>query len=101
MRAANISPTPSEIAAVSYQLWLDRGCPVGSDQEDWFRAEALLKAAIDTPTESEMVGEFAAELWEGHWEVWEREWANARWIWDVRAPVMGVATRARAAGKAA
>jgi hypothetical protein len=36
--AATASPTESEIAAVAYQLWLDNGCPTGSDQEDWFRA---------------------------------------------------------------
>src|ERR1035438_5130748 len=33
--------TEGEIATVAYQLWLDNGCPVGSDQEDWFRAEAM------------------------------------------------------------
>src|ERR1017187_2908210 len=40
--AATVSPTESEIATVAYQLWLDNGCPIGSDQEDWFRAEAML-----------------------------------------------------------
>ena len=94
--AANVSPTESEIATVAHQLWLDSGCPVGSDQEDWFRAEAmLLKNALvakceDLPrrpsipryeyrTESEMLAEFR---WEGHWEVWESEWGGARWVWD-------------------
>jgi len=43
--AATVSPTENEIAGVAYQLWLDNGCPVGSDQEDWFRAEATLKNA--------------------------------------------------------
>ena len=28
-----------EIAALAYQYWQERGCPIGSDQEDWFRAE--------------------------------------------------------------
>jgi hypothetical protein len=32
-----------ETARVAYQLWLDRGCPNGSDLEDWFRAEEILK----------------------------------------------------------
>ena len=94
--AATVSPTESEIAAVAYQLWLDNGCPAGSDQEDWFRAEALLRNALvakcedlsgrpsiprgDTRTESAV-----AELrWEGHWEIWEMEWGGARWVWDVR-----------------
>lgn len=95
-----VNPTESEIATVAYQLWLDSGCPIGSDQEHWFRAEAMLRNALvakhedlsrrpsrprrDTLTESEMVAEFTWERWEGHWEVWEREWGCARWIWDVR-----------------
>jgi hypothetical protein len=92
---ATVGPTESEISTVAYQLWLDKGRPVGSDQEDWFRAEAMLTNALvakgddpsirpsiqacDTSTESEMV-DFR---WEGHWEVWEREWGGARWIWDL------------------
>jgi Protein of unknown function (DUF2934) len=31
------------VEAMAYQLWLQRGCPTGSDQEDWYRAEAELK----------------------------------------------------------
>jgi hypothetical protein len=93
--AASVGPTESEIAAVAFQLWLNNGCPVGSDQEDWFRAEAMLKDALvakceglserpsiprcDTRTESEMVVEIR---WKGHWEVWESEWGGLRWTWD-------------------
>ena len=33
----------SAIAALAYQLWQQRGCPIGSDQQDWFRAEEDLK----------------------------------------------------------
>ncbi len=93
--AAAVSPTESEIAAVAYQLWLTNGCPFGSDQEDWFRAEAMLKNALvaecedlperasipqcDTPAEFEMQAEFR---WHGHWEVWEMEWGKPRWVWD-------------------
>jgi len=32
-----------EVAALAYKLWQERGCPIGSDQEDWFRAENELK----------------------------------------------------------
>jgi hypothetical protein len=32
------------IAALAYQYWQKRGCPTGSDQEDWFRAENELTA---------------------------------------------------------
>jgi hypothetical protein len=31
------------IAARAYELWQERGCPTGSDQEDWFRAEEELR----------------------------------------------------------
>ena len=93
--AATVNPTESEIVTLAYQLWLDNGCPVGSDQEHWLRAEAMLKNAVvakcedlarrpsiprsDTRAESEMLPEFR---WDGHWEVWEMEWGGARWIWD-------------------
>ena len=93
--AATVSPTESEISTVAYRLWLDNGCPAGSDQEDWLRAEAMLKNALVaqcedlsrgpsiprfyTRADSEILVEFR---WEGHWEVWEREWGGARWIWD-------------------
>ena len=112
--AAAVSPTESEIATVAYQLWLERGCPIGSDQEDWFQAEAMLKNAIvvkcedrlrgpsipcgNTRTVSGMPAEFP---WEGHWEVWEREWVSARWVWDVHDSGVGVSKRASASGKAA
>jgi len=112
--AVTVSPTESEIATMAYQLWLERGCAMGSDQEDWFRAEEMLKNApvvkckdrfrspsipcCDTRTESEMLAEFP---WEGHWEVWEREWVSPRWVWDVRVSRVGVSNRACLAGKAA
>ncbi len=41
--AVPVDPSEVEIARVAYQLWMDRGCPAGSDQEDWFRAEEILK----------------------------------------------------------
>ena len=33
----------SEIAALAYELWQERGCPIGSPDKDWFRAEQELK----------------------------------------------------------
>ena len=44
----NVSPSPtntpdqSAIATRAYELWIQRGRPDGSDQEDWFRAEQEL-----------------------------------------------------------
>ena len=97
--AATIGPTESEIATLAYQLWQDNGCPVGSDKEDWFRAEAMLKNALvgkgqdlsgrrsvprdDNRSEFEMLAEFRLE---GHWVVWESEWGGARWIGDLVTP---------------
>ena len=46
-RRATASPDPSEIeiAQRAYQRWLARGCPQGDGREDWFAAEAELRAA--------------------------------------------------------
>jgi Protein of unknown function (DUF2934) len=46
--APNSSPPESlslrddAIEKLAYQLWLERGCPAGSPEEDWFRAEQVL-----------------------------------------------------------
>ena len=96
---AIVCPTEGEIAAVAYRMWVDNGCPVGSDLEDWFRAEEMLKnplvskcedlssprtaPCIDTFIESEILVECQLE---GHWEVWEREWEGAHWVWDSGRP---------------
>ena len=29
-------------ALLAYQFWMERDCPVGSPEEDWFRAERAL-----------------------------------------------------------
>jgi hypothetical protein len=86
--AATVCPTESEIAVVAYQLWVNNGCPAGTDREDWYRAEAMLKDALLAKCEGPSRGasiprfEMLAELrFEGHWEVWEREWVSARWTW--------------------
>jgi hypothetical protein len=42
--AAAAVPDHSSIAALAYQLWLAKGCPIGSDQDDWFLAESMLKS---------------------------------------------------------
>jgi len=45
---ASVSPNYDKIAALAYELWLGRGCPIGSPEVDWFRAEEELK----NPTEA-------------------------------------------------
>ncbi len=36
------SPTHDQIAALAYEYWQLRGCPIGSPEEDWRRAEQEL-----------------------------------------------------------
>ncbi len=33
-----------DVSELAYKLWQDRGCPDGSPEEDWFRAEKQLGA---------------------------------------------------------
>ncbi|HTS65350.1 MAG TPA: DUF2934 domain-containing protein [Candidatus Acidoferrales bacterium] len=38
-----VAATDSDsVAALAYRLWQERGCPEGSPEEDWFRAEREL-----------------------------------------------------------
>jgi hypothetical protein len=46
---ATSEPGEQATAILAYQLWLDRGCPVGSPEEDWFRAEQTLRASEESP----------------------------------------------------
>jgi hypothetical protein len=40
-----VSATPEyhEVAALAYELWQRRGCPIGSPDVDWTEAEATLQ----------------------------------------------------------
>ena len=52
--ATPVEPTHEEIAVIAYALWQDRGCPHGSPEVDWLKAEQMLRVAIrrtETPTE--------------------------------------------------
>ena len=40
-------PFREQVARLAYQLWEQRGCPEGSPEEDWFRAEQELAAKRD------------------------------------------------------
>jgi hypothetical protein len=41
--ADQFSPTDVAIAVVAYRCWTERGRPIGSPEEDWFRAEREIK----------------------------------------------------------
>lgn len=36
------TPEPDQIALLAYTLWQQRGCPEGSPEADWLRAEEEL-----------------------------------------------------------
>ncbi len=42
--SAPIEISTSDIAILAYRLWEERGCPVGSPEQDWLEAERRLKA---------------------------------------------------------
>ena len=41
------------IAVVAYRFWHERGCPDGSPETDWFRAEEHLLSLNGSPDEME------------------------------------------------
>jgi hypothetical protein len=38
-------PAEDQIAALAYGFWIERGCPEGCPEEDWFRAKRELAEA--------------------------------------------------------
>jgi hypothetical protein len=47
MQEKNVAP--EEIALRAYRLWEERGCPSGSPQQDWLRAEAEMRSPSTQP----------------------------------------------------
>ena len=43
----------SEVVLLAYELWLGRGCPIGSPEVDWFRAEELLRSRTESSVKAE------------------------------------------------
>ena len=37
------------VAKLAYQLWEERGCPFGSPEVDWFRAERAVYSSLLAP----------------------------------------------------
>ncbi len=50
---ADIAVDEDEVAALAYRLWLDRGRPDGSPEEDWYLAERKLRRSRPPLVEQE------------------------------------------------
>ena len=46
LETETLKATASDVAALAYRLWQERGCPMGSPEDDWYRAEELLLVAV-------------------------------------------------------
>ena len=46
---AEIQPTTrrNPVRELAFQFWTERGCPEGSPEDDWFRAERELRSRPD------------------------------------------------------
>jgi len=42
-----------QVAILAYEIWLSRGQPEGTDQEDWFEAEGQLRGRGNGPRSDE------------------------------------------------
>lgn len=45
VNSLNPAAMRDEIQALAYHLWIERGCPVGSPEVDWFEAEEQVLTA--------------------------------------------------------
>ena len=59
VHATSAEPTHEQLAALAYALWQERGCPHGSPEVDWLKAERTLRPSAHTDqsvgaTEDEM-----------------------------------------------
>lgn len=43
----------TEIEQLAHQHWIDRGCPIGTPDEDWIRAEREIRAKYSSSVEGE------------------------------------------------
>ena len=51
-----------QTALLAYQFWMDRGCPVGSPAEDWFRAERALHSRQSEEVAADAADEAPADV---------------------------------------
>ena len=45
---SGMAVTHSDIAALAFALWQERGCPEGSSEEDWYEAERKLQSQVES-----------------------------------------------------
>ena len=58
-----VTTLSQDVAALAYELWLARGCPLDSPEEDWFRAEQKLQQ-VDPDDLDEDDDDWASEGYE-------------------------------------
>ena len=44
-------PTREAIAARAYQVWMNKGCPAGTAEQDWLEAERQIRLEASRPAE--------------------------------------------------
>ena len=53
MTAEDRAPSHEQIATVAYFHWLERGAPLGTPEEDWYRAEHTLAERAGSSREAD------------------------------------------------
>jgi hypothetical protein len=48
--------TPEGIEQLAHHLWQERGCPIGSPEDDWFEAERQLTALSSNIADEPVLG---------------------------------------------
>jgi hypothetical protein len=48
--SSEASNSTSDIAALAYELWQQRGCPEGSSEDDWYEAERKIQSQMESQT---------------------------------------------------
>jgi hypothetical protein len=48
--ATDSAALPERIQLIAYQLWIDRGCPIGSPEIDWMEAESICRKSQSSVT---------------------------------------------------
>ena len=45
-----------EVTRLAHQFWIERGSPIGTPEEDWFRAEAEVRSRRSKPEQEANAG---------------------------------------------